>query len=468
MNRIARSLLLVGLALLLSATTASAQEALDWGGSLSTSNAVQAVPEGSDEDAFTSNQRLTLYLTTPLGRRWEFVSQAAATLSAEPVFALDVEKLYLQRTTDFTDETVEREVEQYGGLLQVASRFGRFSLSEPSGLVLRHPVDGVDVTIEGRRSRVALGMGYAGFINKEFSALSLSLRDSTDGTDDEVYFGPARLLGRGSLALPNVIGAQNLTLAFAFQQDLRDPDTVVAEGASPSTVDEVGGLVDTQYAVAQLDGPVPLVPSLFYNLAYVLNTGRTMGLLPDDSVDDGESYQYQPITAHLVSGRVDFFMPGFFSSSARAGLTYSSGDADYQSFVEGNSAGEATMFTAATPAGKGAVFGLQSGNSTVAEVSFGMKPFSGSSGLLESLLTRVVLYNFFRSAGTGPVSAAAVDAGADGNYLGSEVDLDIRWRPFSDLGVGLTTGFLFANDAVLSEGSESFDYVIRLNASLSF
>ena len=97
-----------------------------------------------------------------------------------------------------------------------------------------------------------------------------------------------------------------------------------------------------------------------------------------------------------------------------------------------------------------------------------MKPFSGSSGLTESLLARAVLYSFFRSAGSGPVSVSDVDAATSGAYLGSEVDLDFRWRPFSDLGVGLTSGFLFANSDVMLDSANSVDYVLRLNASLSF
>jgi hypothetical protein len=403
-----------------------------------------------------------------LGQRWEFVSQAAATFNSEPVFAVDAEKLYVQNTIDFSDETVEREVEQSDSLLQLVTRLGRFSLTEPTGLVLTHPVDGVNLTVNGVSSRIELGLGYSGFINKEFSRLSMSLEDSIDAEDDQVYFGPARLVGRGTLAFPNLIAGQNLSLAFAFQQDLRDSDEVIQDGTTPDNRSNSGGLLDTQYAIVHLDGSVPGVGSLFYGIDYIFNTGRTIGLLVDNSVDAGESYQYKPVRAHLVRGNLSYFMSDFFSSAARVGVTYSSGDEDYQSFVEGNTSGQATMFTAATPAGTGAVFGLQSGNSTIAEVSWGMRPFSGDGGLIETLFARAALYTYFRSTAEGPVSAATVDAGSSGSYLGNELDLDFRWRPFSDLGVGLTTGFLFANDDVLVAGSDSFEYVIRLNASLSF
>ena len=450
------------------AFSVGAEPAADWGGSLTTSSSVQSVPDGSDDDAFVNSERLVLYLTAPLGSSWELVAQGAARFDTSPLFAADVEKFYFQNTIDFADQTAEREVQQPGGLLQFVSRTGRFSLSEPTGLVLRQAVDGVDVTVSGQRSRIDLGAGYAGLVNKEFSALSMSLQDSADAEDGDVYFGPPRLLGRGTLALPGLVARQNLTLAFAFQQDLRDPDSVVQDGTDSADVTTPGGLIDTQYAIARVDGPVPGVGTLFYSLTYVFNSGRVMGLLDDPAANSGSSYQYSPIRAHLVRGDVQYFLPEFFSAAASAAVTYSSGDDDYQAFTEGNTDGNATMFTAATPSSQGAVFGLQSGNSTVAEVSWSMKPFSGSSGLTESLLARAVLYSFFRSAGSGPVSVSDVDAATSGAYLGSEVDLDFRWRPFSDLGVGLTSGFLFANSDVMLDSANSVDYVLRLNASLSF
>lgn len=449
------------------AAGAFGQSAVDWGGSITTTNTVQSVPDGSDDDAFINNERFVLYFTAPLGERWEFVSQAAATFDSEPVFATDVEKLYFGNVIDFTEDDERRTVEQRGGLIQLSSRFGRFNLADPTGRVMSHPVDGANVRISGVTSDIELGAGYTGLINKEFSRVSLTLQDSVDENDSDVYFGAPRLLGRGTIAFPELVAGQNLSLGFAFQQDLRDPDSVVQDGVTQENTEEIGGLLDTQYAILKVDGPISRVGSLFYTLSYVFNTGRTLGLLADE--DGGQdTYQYRPIRGHLVDGAVQYFMPSYFSSAAALGVVYTSGDSDYLSFTEGNTEGDATMFTAVTPGGRGAVFGLQSGNSTVGEISYSMKPFSASDGILSSLQTRAVLYSFFRSAGTGAVSVSDVDADSNGAYLGSEVDLDIRWRPLSDLGLGLTTGFLLANEDVLVEGSNSFNYRVRLSASLSF
>ena len=462
-------LILAAAALVLVAWQLPAQEALDWGGSLTTINTVQSVEDGSDEDVFENSEKLVLYLTSPIGRSWDFVGQLGVSFTSEPVFAVDLERLYLQNQIDFVDRE-DRSVEQAPGLLRLSSRFGRYRVSDPTGLVLNHTLDGAGFTVEGRGMSFAAAVGYTGLINKEFSSVSLSIQDSIDDEDDDVYLGPKRLLGRGTLAFPALVAEQNVTLGFAFQQDLRDPESVIEEGTEPAAITDPGGLVDTQYAIATIDGPIPGVTSLFYGFSYVFNTGRTLSLVEDAASQDptGTSYQYKPIRAHLVQAEFDYYLPQFYSSAIGLGVIVGTGDDDYSGYVEGNTADNATMFTAATPVGQGAVFNLESGNATVAEVSYSLKPFAGTQGLAESLLARVAVLNFFRTAGSGPVSAADVDPAEDGGYLGTELDLEFRWRPFSDLGVGLTTGFLFANDQVLLDNSNSFDYVIRLNASLSF
>ncbi|MFW5828445.1 MAG: hypothetical protein ACOCU4_10145, partial [Alkalispirochaeta sp.] len=217
LSRVGVSVLLVGAVTL----GAYGQTAVDWGGSLSTTNTVQSVAEGSDDEPFVNTERLVLYLTAPLGERWEFVSQAAATFDSEPVFAVDAEKLYFRNAIDFTADSERRSVEQRGGLIQLATRLGRFSLADPTGRIMSDTVDGVNVRISGVSSEIEIGAGYGGFINKEFSQTSMSLQDSADAEDSDVYFGPPRLLGRGTVAFPELVAGQNLSLGFAFQQDLR-------------------------------------------------------------------------------------------------------------------------------------------------------------------------------------------------------------------------------------------------------
>lgn len=449
---------------LLALTTPIRAFAFEWGGSLSSTSTVQSVPKNSDDDTFLNSERLVLYLTTGIGTQWEFVSQLAGIYDSEPVLAADLEKLYFQRNRVFEPDSI-----QPSGLVGMKTRYGRFLMSEPTGLVMSHAVDGAAVVLDYVGFELFTGLGYTGLINKEFSRVSMSLSDSLDGEDDDIYFGPARLLGTVRLSLPEIFLDQTIDLAFVFQDDLRNPDDVVEVDAEPIDVEEPGGLVDTQYGVLQIGGPIGVVPGLFYSVAYVLNLGQTLSLVEDDAADTGQSYQYRPFRGHLVSGSIDYFIPEFLSSVVSLGTTFSSGDSDYTTFTEGNTDGPATQFLAITPGGSGLVYGLEPGNSTVTELSYSIKPLAGVGvDALSSLQTEVSYYSFFRSVGEGPVSVSDVDPEEDGAYLGSEIDLALRLRPFSDFGIGVSGGMFFANSAVTYDDANSSDWIVRLNASLSF
>jgi hypothetical protein len=432
--------------------------AVDWGGSITTTNTVQSVPDTSDADEFVNAERLVLFLTGDIGATRDFVSQLGVTFdSEEPTFAVDLERLYLRN----------RVFPEGGSVVRFESRLGRFGLVDPTGMILNHAVDGAGLSIQGRWWGVRMSAGTTALLNKEFSNVAMSIRDAVDAADDDVYFGPGRFIGQLRVDLPELFARQNLSLALVAQEDMRDPASVVQESDEPTAVDELGGLIDTQYIVLTLDGPI--LNTLFYEFGYALGLGRTLSLVDDDDAVSLESYSYQPIRAHMVSLDLAYFIPDFLSSVVRAGVRFTTGDDDYSSYLEGNTDGDATMFIPISPSGTGAVFDLQPGNTTTTAVSYGLKPFeTAPSPFLSEFQTEALFYTFFRTAGRGPVSLPEVDPSANESYLGSELDIAFRFRPYSDLGFGLTTGMLFANEDALFDDADAFSWLVRLEASLSF
>ncbi len=432
--------------------------ALDWGGSLTTTSTVQSVAEGSDDDEFINRESLRLYLTGDLGATREYVTQLGARfVSDEPTFAVDLERFYLRNTLRPEGEAV----------VSLETRWGRFNYADPTGQVFRHVLDGAGLRISGQWWELRMNAGTTALINKEFSSVAMSVRDNDDDEDDDVYFGAARFVGVATLTLPEIVVGQNIAFGILAQEDMRDPADVVQEGDEPVDIDELGGVIDTQYLMLVLDGPV--TGGLFYELGYVLGLGRMLSLVEDDDALSGEAYRYEPIRSHLVYLGLEYFITDFLDSVARAGVTISTGDDDFAAFTEGNTDGNATMFTPVTGRSRGAVFGLESGNATIAELSYSLKPLgSAASPFLSEFQTVATWYSFFRTAGSGPVSVADVDPTTDESYLGSELDLAFRFRPYSDLGFGLTTGFFFANDSALFDDADSTSWIVRLQASLSF
>lgn len=451
--KIRKRLSLFAIFLLLSASAATA---FDWGGSLTNSSEYKTQDESSDEDEFFQSNSLSLYLTTQLGRRTELAAEGAYTYTTERPALFDVRSLHMTRT-----------VEPETGPRQFATRLGRFNASDPTGEVLRHTLDGVSLQFIYPDLELALTAGYTGLLFAPTANVSMSKLDQADDEDDELL-APGRLVGEIEAALPELFLRQNLALAVLFQEDLRDPNSEDLLEPGVDTSDPTrGGLVDTQYAVLSLDGP--LGGSFFYTLYGIANTGRTLSFVEDEDTETGQAYEYKPFLAGLFGLRLDYFIPQFLSSRASLFGRLGTGDSDYSSYTEGNTEENATLFTPITPSTAGAVFGVEPGNSAHIGLSYSVRPFTGSpSGWLKRLQTELSGYSFFRTAGEGVTSVSAIDSGSSESYLGSEVDFSIRMRPYSDFGIGLTTGLFVANANALVEGANETDFLVRLDASLSF
>lgn len=432
--------------------------AFDWGGSLTTTNDVQSVAEGSEDDAFVNSERLVLYLTGDLGATREYVTQLGVRFSSDgPTVAADLERFYLQNNLRPDSSSV----------VSLTTRLGRIYAADPTGEVFRHVIDGASLQLEGVWWNLSMRAGTTALVNKEFSNVAMSIRDNDDADDDDTYLGPARFVGLLRFGLPSVVAGQSFNLALVAQEDMRDPASVVQEGDLPDQISEPGGVIDTQYVLLTADGPI--FGSFFYTFGYGLGLGRTLSLVEDEEAAGGQAYRYQPIRAHLVKLGLEYYLSDFYSSVVRAGVTVSTGDDDYASYTEGNTSGNSTMFIPISASGEGAVFGLQTGNATIAELSYSLKPLeTAASPFLSEFQTVATWYSFFRTAGKGPVSVSDVDPTADAAYLGSEFDLAFRFRPYSDLGFGLTNGFFFGNGDALFDDADSFGWIVRLQASLSF
>jgi len=109
----------------------------------------------------------------------------------------------------------------------------------------------------------------------------------------------------------------------------------------------------------------------------------------------------------------------------------------------------------------------------MAGASYSLKPLSWLEGfaLGEALQTSIKYAAFFRYA-DGPVSVSLPNPASENNYIGSEVDLGIAFRPFSDLGVSLAGGIFLPNAAAGgpfdAQGATGVVTKWELSASFSF
>ncbi|HUX21512.1 MAG TPA: hypothetical protein VMW69_09750 [Spirochaetia bacterium] len=145
-----------------------------------------------------------------------------------------------------------------------------------------------------------------------------------------------------------------------------------------------------------------------------------------------------------------------------------SGDADYSSLLEGNTAGNAMAFQTITNGTVATVFSPTIENVIFGELSYSIKPFSGSkSRIVKDIQTELKVLPFLRPT-LGPVGATGVNPSSTDNYLGTEVDGAINYRPFSDLGVSLQAGLFLPNATAFISSLATPQFGGKLEFSFSF
>jgi hypothetical protein len=309
--------------------------------------------------------------------------------------------------------------------------------------------------------------GYTGLLFKHAADFRISTMDIVDANDDDVFFGPPKIIGVIDATFPDLIGNQSLTLSFLFQEDMRSEDDVIEEGETVQDTTK-GGLLDTQYLGVGLGGPI--FSSLYYDAFFYLGTGRTLSYLDDDRPFVDKSYQYTGILAFLFGGGLKFYIEDFLYSRIAVSFIYASGDEDSNAFIEGNSDDTASTFVPISyDSGIALVFPPQLGNIMLFDVSYSLRPFSGSKGsIMSNLQTMLKAILFFRPT-SGPISERGLDPTSSESYLGTEIDLIINFRPFSDLGTALSLGLFMPNTGgTFLEDQRESEFLGRFEFSLSF
>lgn len=314
--------------------------------------------------------------------------------------------------------------------------FGRFSFQDATGLILSHPADGAKLGAVFPSLKFNVQAGYTGLLMKSNNSISLSLFDEQLAVDDSIMFGTSRMLVIGEIALPKIFN-QSLGLSFVAQQDLNPEDELIKEWTILPDESALprGGKFNSQYTTFNLSGAFS--GDLYYSSWFTLGSGRTLSWLEDSDSSTGYSYQYAPIRSIMTGFSLNYFRQELFGSSFNFRFLYASGDSDYSTITEGNTAGSAGQFVPVTSSAFGLVFSPVLSNLVIAELGGSMKPVAD-----KNLQTGLRLFAFFRPT-SGPVATGGLKPGEDSSMLGYEADLYGNYRILSDLGMSLNTGLFF-------------------------
>jgi hypothetical protein len=415
----------------------------------------------NDDTGYYQIDRLSLWLSSSLGRGWSFSALGHYIFELAYPVLFDIDELLLKGEWP--------DVEQGPSLFSV--RMGRFRFSEFSHLILDHPADGFQVDFNYPSSLVTFGLGYTGLISKYSTTITLSKADTNDQDNKDVLLGPPRLLGILQCHLPEIMEGQDLTLSVLFQKDLRSEDNIIEEGTGEYDLAENrGGYYDSLFAGAGLSGA--FTSSVYYNIFSYLQTGQTLSYMEDSGSITGNSYQYQPVLGYLGGAEINYYSPDLSYSTFNLGFLYASGDADSDSCIEGNREGWSFLFTPVSQEEGHVVYNPKLSNLFYIRGMYSVKPFAMlGRGILDKILLILDGTMFFRAT-TGAISdQQGLNPDSESLYLGSEIDVLINFRPFSDLGMRLSTGYFIPDngpDSAFYEEGREFEFLGKFELSFSF
>ncbi len=376
----------------------------------------------TDELVVTQKDKLSLWIDIGKNERFDLAIQGSYTFSLDMLYLFDLDFLYHSG-----------EVPGFLGKRSLLSfNAGRIVQSDFTGYVLDHRSDGLAISTANPAFNLTLSAGYTGLLLKPVSYINMSKGDVLDLVDDTEFWAPPRLIEVITLSFPELFYRQDIDLSFVGQQDFRQD--VLQEGETVESPAE-GGAVNTQHVGIGLSGPV--VPSLYYELFGYFGTGSTLTYLTG-------SYKKTLILSYLLGGEINIFLERIRFARLTARVLFSSGDEDFDAYIDGNTAGYSQFFVPISMSSFGLIFSPQLGNLFLAELAGSIKPFGGR-GFGEKLQTILKGIIFFRTT-TGPVAEAGIDPASTALYLGTEVDAIINFRPFSDFGTSLSFGCFLPNN----------------------
>lgn len=409
----------------------------DWGGQIVGSGSVSRQVPGEDPDPDILALAALWADWGGLGKsgaEWSFGGRISYEYTDEIPWLVDLDYLRFQYWIPVASDK----------LTTLTFSAGRFRFTDPSGWVLSHTADGASVRAVFPRFEAGFSAGYTGLMVSPRSDILMTVADWSDsdlGPSEflgDRFFGSRRIFMVADFLFPVQRG--DITAFAAAQFDLRGEDTLLHS--------QYLGLVSRQRYGQFLEEHFSAILQAGELVAPDLDPRFALGLM----VAWDWTYSREDWLGSVFSGRLILTPPD------RGGDLIESTGLGVMGFVP---ISHRELGTAVDPL---------PGGLALIEAGYSFRPLMGKgSGAGEYLEPYALFRGYFR---TWPQSVGWIetDTESESLFLGTEMEGGLRWRPFSDLGVGLT-GALFlpavAPFGAVVEGAEPF-WSVSLDVSLNF
>lgn len=424
--------------------------AFDFGGNIDNYSYIT-----NEDDSYDQINKLSLWGAHSFNDYTFFTLQGSAAYAKDDYDILvDVDYLYFDKSVP----------EIFGESSALSYRIGRFYQSDFTSKVFAHRADGFKVSLGIPKGNLYLSTGYTGLLLKPVTDLKTTAADNTDDGDDDINFAPKKVISVIGFNFIDIFPGQQLSLSGISVFDLRTDDLIEdGDTKAEATADgNTGGKLNTYYIGTGIGGG--FAGNFFYDAFSYVQLGKTLSLIDDTD------YKDESITAFLFGGSLSYFNKQLLYSKIAASFLYATGDEDATSIYEGNTKDSSTTFIPVSGSNTGFIYSPSLSNIMIAGFEYSIKPFANNKGVLGNLQTALNANMYFRAT-EGAISEQGINTDSDKKYLGTEIDLGINFRPFSDFGLGLKGGVYIpptGSDSAISDDFNDPEYGGSVTASFSF
>ncbi len=397
---------------------------VDVGGSIANETALDG--DAYNTPTFLQKDKLALWLEMEIDDYWRLAVQGSYTFDiSEPVY-LDLDYLSIYRVGE------------------ISFNLGRFPISEFTGLVLDHTLDGIRMRFALPGLSMQFAWATSGLVQAASSTILMSKSDVNDVFDPTAFFAALRMIELMELNFIEPFLRQDIVVSVLLQHDMRMEEKMVAGGDA----------VHTQYLGVGMSGP--LLPALYHSCYFYLGTGV---------------YSDVFIASFLTGGGLRLYLDEALYSVFELSTLLGTGDTEAGTFLEGRTSGESGLFTPVSRPFFGLVFSPNVGNLWMSKLSYSFKPFSATGSVMANLQVSADGYLYFRTMRGLISEEGLIDRDSTENYLGIEVDGRIGFRPLSDLGLALLFGIFIPNTSSTSpfiRSQRKLQYFGKFELSASF
>ena len=316
---------------------------------------------------------------------------------------------------------------------------GRFNFSDTTKLILDQTLDGVQVRFLFSGFQVRLAGSYSGLILNPSSNVRISADDIAETNNNSVFFGPSRLITQA------FVGSDGFAVEGLAQFDMR------GSGA--------GELINTQYL--GIVGVPRLTPGLYLDYNLTASYGQ-----------DTVAAKTTDLVSALAGLGVRLYNERLADSRAHLKVNYATGFSPVVLLLNNLSVDNFRSISTPTI---GLAFSPPLANLLYVDFGYSLRPFAGNpSPILSNIEPLVGARVFFRDpvplliSGT-PASLQVIDLNPSSTelYLGTEIDVGVAARLFSDLGVSITGGVFVPSTGPTAAftSSRGLGYALKIDLS---